>query len=251
MVLRSRSRICAAASSARAVQLVNLGQPVIQSTPVLAAGFHVVARFLTFKESAGRSDLYAGPTTHHVSALPLTSAWSSWHGDGQRHKPVVTGFATRSLRSASPPARARRLPPDSLVESSRRRPRFHGPGPWRRWRLGAGVYLHFSAPQRSFWWVLFVLLTMFTVQQATAPCLAPRSARLRHGRDAARLSDPDAFGPPAMVTFLPSFGRRPGLARTAQRHAPAQRPRRGIDATVTAVFGIASIALGTLIGASI
>jgi uncharacterized membrane protein YjjB (DUF3815 family) len=148
--------------------------------------------------------------------------------------------------------------PDNLIESARKATEI----PWGFWGpwaavavFGVGVYLHFSAPQRSFWWVLLVLLVAFTAQQAAAPIFGAEISGF-FGMLAATplgyLIQTRFRGPPAMVTFLPSFwlvvpgslGLRSVTQLMSDRTA-------GIDGLVTAVFGIASIALGTLVGASL
>jgi uncharacterized membrane protein YjjB (DUF3815 family) len=118
-----------------------------------------------------------------------------------------------------------------------------------------GVYLHFSAPQRSFWWVLLVLLLAFTAQRLAATLFGSEIS----GFFGMLVATPLGYliqmrfaGPPAMVTFLPSFwlvvpgslGLRSVTQMLSDRAA-------GIEGLVTAVFVVASIALGTLVGASL
>jgi len=121
--------------------------------------------------------------------------------------------------------------------------------------FGAGVYLHFSAPQRSFWWVLLVLLVVFAVQQLAAAVFSSEIS----GFFGMLVATPLGYliqtrfrGPPAMVTFLPSFWLVvPGsLGLRSVTHMLSDRTA-GIDGLITVVFAIASIALGTLVGASL
>jgi len=59
-------------------------------------------------------------------------------------------------------------------------------------------------------------------------------------------------GPPAQVTFLPSFWLLvPGALGLLSVTRMLSDRSGGLDSLVTAVFAIASIALGTLVGASL
>jgi len=146
---------------------------------------------------------------------------------------------------------------DDLVDPARQ----GLPLPWGAWGpwlaviiFGAGVYLHFSAPQRSFWWVLLVLVVVFAVQQLAAAVFSSEIS----GFFGMLVATPLGYliqtrfrGPPAMVTFLPSFWLVvPGsLGLRSVTHMLSDRTA-GIDGLITVVFAIASIALGTLVGAS-
>ena len=246
-------------------KLVNLGQPVLAvPTPVLAAALVSSLVFLAFKYGLPVDPIYmlVPPLITFLPGAMLTLgmvelAWGEMVSGTSR---LVTGFVQLVLLAFGLAAGAVLVgfSPDSLVESSREATAI----PWGFWGpwaavavFGTGVYLHFSAPQRSFWWVLFVLLAVFTVQQATAPVFGAEIS----GFFGMLVATPLGYliqtrfrGPPAMVTFLPSFWLVvPGsLGLRSVTHLLSDRAA-GIDGLVTAVFGIASIALGTLIGASI
>lgn len=130
---------------------------------------------------------------------------------------------------------------------------------WAQWAavivFGLGVYMHFSAPQRSMAWVLLVLVVAFAAQQAAATVFTPEIS----GFFGMLVATPLGYliqtrfrGPPAMVTFLPAFWLvvpgSLGLRSVAQLLSDRAA---GLDGMVTVVFAIASIALGTLVGASV
>jgi uncharacterized membrane protein YjjP (DUF1212 family) len=84
--------------------------------------------------------------------------------------------------------------------------------PWAPWAgvvvFGIGVYLHFSAPRNSLPWLLLVLSLAFAAQQLAA-CLF---GKVISGFFGTLVATPLGYliqtrfkGPPAMVTFLPSF----------------------------------------------
>ena len=103
--------------------------------------------------------------------------------------------------------------------------------------------------------MLLVLLVAFAAQQSPRRC----SARAGSGFFGMLVVTPLGYliqlrfrGPPAMVTFLPSFwllvpGRLGLLSVTRMLSDRAA----GIDGLVTAVFVFTSIALGTLMGAAL
>ena len=84
---------------------------------------------------------------------------------------------------------------------------------WAPWAgvvvFGIGVYLHFSAPRNSLAWMLLVLLIAFAAQQARPPVYFGREVSGFFGMLVATplgyLIQLRFKGPPAMVTFLPSF----------------------------------------------
>lgn len=131
--------------------------------------------------------------------------------------------------------------------------------PWAPWAgvavFGLGAYLHFSAPKRSLGWMLLVLSLAFAVQQLTAGLIGNTGS----GFFGMLVATPLSYliqlrfkGPPAMVTFLPSFWLLvPGaLGLTSVKRMMSDRAA-GIDSLVTAVFVLTSIALGTLMGAAL
>jgi uncharacterized membrane protein YjjP (DUF1212 family) len=120
--------------------------------------------------------------------------------------------------------------------------------------FGVGVYLTFSAPQRSFWWMLLVLLLAFAAQQAAA---GPFGIQVS-GFFGTLVATPLGYliqkrfkGPPAMVTFLPSFWLLvPGaMGLLAVNRLLSDPARRG--GLIDVAFALASIALGALVGASL
>jgi uncharacterized membrane protein YjjP (DUF1212 family) len=130
---------------------------------------------------------------------------------------------------------------------------------WAQWLgvviFGTGVYLHFSAPRNSFLWMLLVLLIAFAAQRLAAGFFAKEIS----GFFGTLVATPLSYliqlrfkGPPAMVTFLPSFWLLvPGsLGLQSVTYMFTDRAA-GVDGLITAVFAFASIALGALMGASV
>ena len=117
-----------------------------------------------------------------------------------------------------------------------------------------GVYLTFSAPRNSSWWMLLVLLSAFGAQQLAAAFLNKETS----GFFGTLVATPLGYliqkrfkGPPSMVTFLPSFwllvpGAMGLLTVNRMLGDPAQR-----GGLISVAFVLASIALGTLVGASL
>jgi uncharacterized membrane protein YjjB (DUF3815 family) len=120
--------------------------------------------------------------------------------------------------------------------------------------FGAGVYIQFSAPRNSFWWTLVVLLLAFAAQQFAA---------VRFGKEISGFfgmlaATPLGYliykqfkGPPAMVTFLPSFWLLvPGALGLLSIKRLLGDPTH-LEGLVNVALVLASIALGTLVGASL
>ncbi len=130
--------------------------------------------------------------------------------------------------------------------------------PWTPWAgvlvFGIGVYLHFSAPRNSLLWLLIVLLLTFTAQQVAAGFFGKEIS----GFFGMLVATPLGYliqkrfnGPPAMVTFLPSFWLLvPGSLGLLSVARMLGDRAAGLDGLISAVFAFASIALGTLMGAS-
>jgi uncharacterized membrane protein YjjP (DUF1212 family) len=134
--------------------------------------------------------------------------------------------------------------------------------PWAAWVpwigvivFGTGVYLHFSAPKKSLLWILLVILSAFAAQQTSAGFFG----KVASGFFGMLVATPLAYliqlkfkGPPAVVTFLPSFWLLvPGaLGLISVKHILSDR-QAGMEGLMTTVFVFASIALGTLMGASL
>jgi uncharacterized membrane protein YjjP (DUF1212 family) len=131
--------------------------------------------------------------------------------------------------------------------------------PWIPWVgvvvFGIGAYLHFSAPRRSFFWMLFVLLVAFAAQQMASEVFGNPGSGFFGMMVATPLSyliQLRFHGPPAMVTFLPSFWLLvPGALGLVSITRMLSDRAAGIDGLSTTIFVFTSIALGTLVGASL
>jgi uncharacterized membrane protein YjjP (DUF1212 family) len=117
-----------------------------------------------------------------------------------------------------------------------------------------GVYLTFSAPRNSFWWILLVILVAFAAQKLAAEFFGAEIS----GFFGTLVATPLGYliqqrfkGPPAMVTFLPSFWLLvPGAVGLLTVKRMLSDPS-GIEGLIGVTFALASIALGALVGASI
>lgn len=130
---------------------------------------------------------------------------------------------------------------------------------WAPWAgvvvFGIGVYFHFSAPKDSLGWMLLVLLLTFAAQRVSAGFVGSEMS----GFFGTLVATPLGYliqlrfnGPPSMVTFLPSFWLLvPGSLGLLSVTRMLTDRAAGLDGLVSAVFILASIALGTLVGASL
>jgi uncharacterized membrane protein YjjP (DUF1212 family) len=117
-----------------------------------------------------------------------------------------------------------------------------------------GVYVTFSAPRNSFWWMLLVLLLAFAAQQLTAGYFGKELS----GFFGTLVATPLGYliqrrfkGPPSMVTFLPSFWLLvPGAMGLLTINRLLSDPT-GRGGLINVAFALASIALGALVGASL
>jgi uncharacterized membrane protein YjjP (DUF1212 family) len=144
--------------------------------------------------------------------------------------------------------------PEDLVEAA------HAPLAvfWLPWAgvvvFGLGVYFHFSAPQGSLGWMLMVLLVAFAAQQIAASLLG----REMSGFFGMLVATPLGYliqkgfnGPPSVVTFLPSFWLFvPGALGLSSVKRLLSDPSK-LEGLIGVAFALASIALGTLVGASL
>jgi len=131
--------------------------------------------------------------------------------------------------------------------------------PWAPWVgalvFGVGVYIHFSAPPGSLGWLLLVLLLALAAQRLTAGSVGNEGS----GFFGTLLATPLAYliqlrfgGPPATVTFLPSFWLLvPGSLGLLSVTRMMSDRGTGLDGLIMALFAVTSIALGTLVGASL
>lgn len=145
--------------------------------------------------------------------------------------------------------------PEDLVNSAG----FYTQLPWASWAgvlvFGLGVYLHFSAPRNSLQWMMLVLLCAFAAQRLAAGLFSSEIS----GFFGTLVATPLGYliqlrfrGPPAAVTFLPSFWLLvPGALGLLSVARILSDRAAGIDGLVTVVFVITSIALGTLVGAAL
>lgn len=120
--------------------------------------------------------------------------------------------------------------------------------------FGLGVFVHYSAPPRSLPWLLLALFVAFGGQHLAAGLLAPELSGFVGMLGATLLGNviQDRFrGPPAMVTFLPSFWLLvPGaLSLISVKHLISATA--GFNGLATVAFTFTSVALGTLVGESI
>lgn len=121
--------------------------------------------------------------------------------------------------------------------------------------FGAGVYLHFSAPRGSFPWMILVLLLAFAAQRIASGLLGSELS----GFFGMLVATPLGYliqyrfrGPPAAVTFFPAFWLLvPGALGLLSVTRMLSDRAAGIDGLITVFYVITSIALGTLVGASI
>lgn len=121
--------------------------------------------------------------------------------------------------------------------------------------FGVGVFLHFSAPKNALPWMLFVLILAFTAQRLTAGVFGSQFS----GFFGTLVATPLGYliqlrfrGPPPMVTFLPSFWLLvPGALGLLSVKQMLSDTTEGMEGLVATVFIFASIAIGTLLGASL
>lgn len=121
--------------------------------------------------------------------------------------------------------------------------------------FGVGVFLHFSAPKNALPWMLLVLILAFTAQRLTAGIFGSQFS----GFFGTLVATPLGYliqlkfrGPPPMVTFLPSFWLLvPGALSLLSVKRMLSNTTEGMEGLVATVFVFASIAIGTLLGASL
>lgn len=171
---------------------------------------------------------------------------------------LITGFVQLVLLAFGLAAGAVMVgyAPDSLVDSGGAL----ATGAWTPWLgvlvFGLGVSLHFSAPRNSLPWMLLVMLVAFAAQRISAGLFGKEIS----GFFGMLVATPLGYliqqrfpsGPPSMVTFLPSFWLLvPGSLGLLSVTRMLSDRAAGLDGLIAAIFAIASIALGTLVGASL
>jgi len=117
-----------------------------------------------------------------------------------------------------------------------------------------GVYITFSAPRNSLWWMLLCLLLAYACQQFAAVYFGKEIS----GFFGTLVATPLGYlihkrfkGPPSMVTFLPSFWLLvPGALGLLTVKRLISDPAK-LEGLISVAFVLASIALGTLVGASL
>jgi uncharacterized membrane protein YjjB (DUF3815 family) len=131
--------------------------------------------------------------------------------------------------------------------------------PWAAWAgvpvFCLGVFLHFSAPRNSLPWILLVALAAIAAQRAAAALFGAEISGffgMIVAMPASYLIHQRFNGPPSSVTSLPSFWLVvPGSLGLLSVTRMLSDRAAGIEGLITVVFVITSVALGTLVGASI
>ena len=133
-------------------------------------------------------------------------------------------------------------------------------GWWAPWAgvllVGIGFFLHFSAPARSLPWLLVVLFVVWGAQ-AVGTALAGGLAGAFLGglvvTPAAYFAQSRPGGPPAQVTFLPSFWMLvPGaIGLTGVSQLVVSGSTASLNDISQALLTIVAISLGQLVGASL
>ena len=200
------------------LKLINQDRPVLAvPTPVLAATAVSTLAFLALQHGVPVDPVYllVPPLVTFLPGAMLTLgmvelAYGDMVSGSSR---LITGFVQLVLLAFGLAAGAMLVgySPSDLVDGSRGSvATFWGAwGPWAAvFVFSIGVYFHFSAPQRSFGWVLLVLLAAFAAQRLAATVFNNEIS----GFFGMLVATPFGYliqtrlgGPPAMVTYLPSF----------------------------------------------
>jgi len=170
---------------------------------------------------------------------------------------LITGFVQLFLLAFGIAAGATiyRVSPESFLAV----PPEYVASDWQPWIgalvFGIGAYIHFSAPRNTLQWLILVLLAALTAQRLAAGFVGTEIS----GFFGTLVATPLGYliqqrfkGPPSMVTFLPSFWLLvPGSLGLISVTRMLGDRAAGIDGLVSVIFVFASIALGTLVGASL
>lgn len=244
------------------VKLFNRGRAMLAvPLPVIASALVSVLVFIAVRRGLPIDPLHAlvPPLVTFLPGAMLTLgmvelAYGDMVSGASR---VITGFVQLVLLTFGLAAGAVLVgySPDYLVQANDQYVKL-AVAPWVGVLVfGLGVYLHFSAPRKSFHWILLVLLVALAVQRLAA---GPFGSELS-GFFGTLVATPLAYviqlyfkGPPATVTFLPSFWLLvPGALGLLSVTRMLTDRAAGIEGMITVVFVITSIALGTLVGASL
>lgn len=247
------------------LKVLNRDQPVLEvPLPVVAAAAVSSLVFLAVKQGIKVDPLHAlvPPLVTFLPGAMLTLgmvelAYGDMVSGSSR---LITGFVELVLLAFGLVAGAMLVGynPENLIDvySEISEGPFTQLAPWLGVIVfGVGVYLHFSAPRNSLYWMLLVLLVTFAAQQVAAAYFS----NVVSGFFGMLIATPLGYliqlrfhGPPAMVTFLPSFWLLvPGALGLMSVKQMLSDRAAGLDGLVTTVFVFASIALGTLMGASL
>lgn len=247
------------------LKVFNRDRPVLAvPLPVIAAALVSVLVFLAVKHGLPVEPLHAlvPPLVAFLPGAMLTLgmielAYGDMVSGSSR---LMTGFVQLVLLAFGLAAGAVLVgyTPEQLVESSPLRldPAWATSAPWLGVVVfGTGAFLHFSAPRGSLPWMLLVLLVAHAVQQAAAALVSQTGS----GFFGMLAVTPLGYlihlrfrGPPAMVTFLPSFWLLvPGAMSLLSVTKMLSDREAGLDGLLLAIFVFTSIALGTLMGASL
>jgi uncharacterized membrane protein YjjP (DUF1212 family) len=133
-------------------------------------------------------------------------------------------------------------------------------GWWAPWvgviGVGTGFFLHFSAPARSLPWLLLVLYAVWGAQAAGSAVTDSLAGAFLGGlviTPAAYFVQSRRGGPPAQVTFLPSFWMLvPGaLGLTGVSELVVSKSGGSLNDVVQTLLTIVAISLGMMVGASL
>jgi uncharacterized membrane protein YjjP (DUF1212 family) len=133
-------------------------------------------------------------------------------------------------------------------------------GRWAPWigvlLVGIGFFLHFSAPARSLPWLLAVLFVVWGAQAVGTTLAGGLAGAFLGGlvvTPAAYFAQSQRGGPPAQVTFLPSFWMLvPGaIGLTGVSQLVVSGSAASLNDIAQALLTIVAISLGQLVGASL
>jgi uncharacterized membrane protein YjjP (DUF1212 family) len=133
-------------------------------------------------------------------------------------------------------------------------------GWWAPWvgvlLVGVGFFLHFSAPTRALPWLLVVLFVVWGAQAVGTELAGGLAGAFLGGlvvTPAAYFAQSQRGGPPAQVTFLPSFWMLvPGaIGLTGVSQLVVSGSTASLNDITQALLTIVAISLGQLVGASL